>query len=1038
MFQPENYQNPTVTHTNREPSRAYYIPYDVSAPPSNLVEANITRNNSTRLKTLNGEWAFEYCEDGPDSLPTYFYSENFTLKDRITVPSCWQTEGFDLCNYTNINYQIPVDPPYVPAKNPCGIYATDIYLNKTDKDLFLNFEGVNSCFYLWVNGEYVGMSKGSRIPAEFAITKFAKVGKNRITVLVLKFSDGTYLEDQDCYRFSGIFRDVYLLERDKSCVRDVFVRQEFSDKTYASVKLLIEISGTAGQEVSYKMLTQTRQKEAAAGSVTLGTDGKAIAEFTVEKPRLWNAEQPYLYDIVLQSGDEVLVFSTGIREIVISNDGALTINGQAVKLKGVNRHDFHPEYGQTVPLEWLLGDLKIMKQHNVNTIRTAHYPNEARFMQLTSMHGFYVCDEADLECHGIKPDWNALSLSDQWEVSFIDRIERLVERDKNQASVIMWSMGNESGHGQNHVKMADWARERDPSRLCHYEGAHPNQTQEPDSYSMISRMYASVEEMQEYADDPAKTRPFFQCEYSHAMGVGPGDLWDYWEVINKSPKMIGGCIWEFWDMGLSAKRFTDKNGKTYTVPVRGYKKALERMGICEKDWTKMDVVEFTAYGGDFGDYPNDLNFCLDGLVTNKREPHTGFKETKAVYAYARVTAHDLANGKIEIHNDYDFIGLDHLYMDWELTNGYNAYAKGTITGLSVKPHGSQTLVLGYELPKNMAGFCALNISFRYKESCEFYTRGDEMTFCQLLVSDKVTKLAIACSEKAVKACDENNLVHITGQDFHHIFDMRLGAFIQIGRHGTNHITQPLAFDIWRAPTDNDRAVRRLWYDFGFDKAAPHIYEVTRTGDAEFTVSYAMNAVAKAPVLRGVAVWSVEANGRISVKTDVEVAEMHVDWPEGQLFLPRFGLRFTMPSGTERVRYFGRGPGENYVDMRHCAYKGYFQTTVDDMFVNYDYPQENGARYDVDYALITDKRGFGLLFEACDKSFSFNASHYASHNLEDAMHPFELKKLDETVVNIDYKNCGIGSNSCGPALREKYRFNERKFSFSMAVTPVLVE
>jgi len=1043
MFKPENYQNPQVTHVNREPSRAYYIPYDVSTPPLTLGDANISRANSTRFQTANGQWRFAYYE-GLHEIPDNFFLKDYdiSIRDSIIVPSCWQTEGYDLCNYTNVNYQIPSDPPFVPVENPCGIYSRDLHISEdfAGKSLFLNFEGVNSCFYLWVNGEYVGMSKGSRIPAEFDITKVAKPGDNRITVLVLKFSDGTYLEDQDCYRFSGIFRDVYVLARDKKHVRDVFVRQEFPNKDYATAVVKAEISGAPGLEVTVQLISKSGCNGNGGITVTLDANGNGVAEFTLQNPKLWNAEQPYLYNIVVQSGSEMLVFSTGIREIEIISNGALTINGQTVKLKGVNRHDFHPEYGQTVPLDWMIGDLKIMKQHNVNCIRTAHYPNEARFLQLCSAMGFYVCDEADLECHGVKP-LNLLSTSEEWTISFIDRIERLVERDKNQASVIMWSMGNEAGYGMNHDKMAEWCANRDPSRLVHYEGAQRTQTQEPDCYSMISRMYSKIQDIQDYANDPERPRTFFLCEYSHAMGVGPGDLWDYWQIINRSPKMIGGCIWEFWDQGLLAKRFTDKNGKTYTVPASGYKKALERMGLTEDEWRKMDVVTFTAYGGDFGDTPNDLNFCLDGLVTNKREPHTGFKEAKSVYAYARAAAHDLAKGIVEIYNDYDFQGLAHLYIEWELTDGYTAYTKGIVTELTAQPHSSQMLTLDYQVPENIAGFCALNIRFCYKETCGVHNCGDEMNFCQLVISDECAKPEFALSNYTggINVCENGPLVHVNGHDFHYIFDLHKGAFTQIARNGVNCITEPLNIDIWRAPTDNDRKIRHKWYAYGFDKAKPYIYEVTQShGETcEFTVRYAMNAVSKASILRGVATWTVEKTGRITLKTDVEVAEINEMNDGGQLTLPRFGLRFTMPKGTENVRYFGYGPGENYIDMRRSAWKGCFQTSVDDMFVNYDYPQENGARYGVDYALLTDGRGFGLLVEAAEDTFSLSASHYTSRDLETAMHPFELTKLDETVIHIDYKNNGIGSNSCGPELTKPYRFDERNFTFSVSFMPVLV-
>ena len=1050
MFKCEHYQNPQINNENREPSRAYYIPYDVSMQPEVLKEANIARANSTRFQSMNGQWSFAYYEAGPHTVPDNFFAKDYDLSnfDSIPVPSCWQTEGYDICHYTNINYPIPCDPPFVPAANPCGVYSRDFYVaeGSADKELFLNFEGVNSCLYLWVNGEYVGLSKGSRLPAEFNITKAAKPGNNRITALVLKYCDATYLEDQDCYRFSGIFRDVFLLTREKSHVRDVFVRQEFPASDYANVNIKLELNGTPGLEVAYKMMSQCGCDEiVGTNTITLDGSGNAVAEFSVENPKLWNAEQPYLYNIIIEASGEMLIFSTGIREITVREDGAMLINGQAVKLKGVNRHDFHPLHGQTVPLSWMIDDLKIMKQHNVNCVRTAHYPNEPRFLQLCSAMGIYVCDETDIETHGLNPDWSSLAKSPDWTEAFVDRMERLVERDKNQASVIMWSLGNESGHGPNHEEMAKWAQARDVSRLVHYEGAHPYQSQEEDCYDMISRMYPGLVEYKEYADDPTKTRPYFLCEYSHAMGTGPGDMWDYWQIINESPKMIGGCIWEFWDHGLKAKRYTDKQGNVYTVPAQGYKKALELKGLTEAQIAQMDVVEFAAYGGDFGDMPNDGNFCLDGLVTADRKPHTGFKEAKAIYAYAGATAKDLEKGIIEIHNYYDFCGLDHLYLKWELTDGKKTFASGFVTDLTAPPHGTQTLDLGYTLPETK-GFCALNIQFLYKNTCSTFTHGDEMTFCQLVISDERMKPNFAVNTHVlsndIQASQEGILINVNGQDFHYIFDTIQGAFIQIAKNGVNTITEPLTFDVWRAPTDNDRDIQWPWRHAGFDRATTHVYDATyeQSGDhCLIKMNYAVGGYTNQPILRGQATWTIDNLGRINLSTTVDVTEKkRMDNNESQLMLPRFGLRFMMPKGTEEVKYFGRGPGENYIDMRHSAWKGYFQTSVNDMFVDYEFPQENGARYDVDYALFTDARGFGMLVEAGSDTFSFNAAHYSSADLDKAKHSHELIKRDETIVHIDYKNNGIGSNSCGPALQKKYRFDELNFTFDVSFIPVQIE
>ena len=1042
MFKPKYHQNPEVTHQNRLPARAYYIPYDIDQPPANVSQANIYRSQSTRLRNMNGQWHFGYY-DGPHQLPPHFFAKDFNVQnlESITVPSCWQTEGYDTCHYVNTRYTIPCDPPFVPAANPCGLYARDFNVDPTlqDKDLFVTFEGVNSILYLWVNGEFVGMSKGSRLPAEFDITKYVKSGANRMTALVLKFSDGTYLEDQDCFRFSGIFRDVYILARDKAHVRDVFVSQEFPAEDFSTAIVKVSLTGAPHLPVELTL------EDVGTVTATLNQHGNATAQFTLENPTLWNAEAPHLYHLLVKTS-ELLVFPIGLRHIAFAPNAALTINGQAVKLKGVNRHDFHPLLGQTVPLEWMKGDITLMKQYNVNCVRTAHYPNDPRFVELCSIMGLYVVDETDHECHGMQPSRDLLSELPEWEAAFVDRIERLVERDKNQASVIMWSLGNEAGKGPNHEKMAHWTIARDPSRIMHYEGFNMQQTGEEDDWQVFSRMYLSLDYCKEYAENPDKRRPLFLCEYAHAMGVGPGDLWDYWQLITKHPKLIGACIWEFWDHGLQAKRYTAKDGKTYTVPARGYQKALARMGLTPAQIADMDVVDFTAYGGDFGETPHDGNFCLDGVVSPQREPYTGFKEAKAVYAYASATYQ--GGTTVEIHNHYDFITLSHLEMKWELTDGYQTLASGVVSNLTAPPHGSQVVGIGFAMPEG-ENFCALNLTFAYKKTCDIHKAGDEMTTCQLVLRDApaVPKGLPALVGAGLRIHEKGSEVHMKGHDFYYVFDLHLGAFTKLMRHGINTITEPLTFDVWRAPTDNDRYVQAQWRTFGFDHFTTHIYEATYEGalhQCDITTSYALGGLSKQPILRGKAHWLVADNGKITLKTTVDVTPNECmsrrggAGPFSQLMLPRFGLRFAMPPGTEQVSYFGLGPGENYVDMHHSAYRGHFTTQVDDMFVNYPVPQENGARYGVDYATLTDPRGFGLVFEAIGRPFSFNAMHYTSHDLDQARHPHSLTKLDGTIVNIDYKNSGIGSASCGPELYKPYRIDELAFAFELAFMPVCLD
>ncbi|MCL2363676.1 MAG: DUF4981 domain-containing protein [Defluviitaleaceae bacterium] len=1025
MYYPNHYQNPKVTHLNRMEPRAYYIPYDKK--PDDPRTANLYRERSARFQNLGGEWGFSYYE-AIHEIPDDFQTPEFISTDTLSVPSCWQTEGYDQCHYTNVNYPIPCDPPYVPKENPCAVYTKDVMINPAfmGKDIHISFEGVNSYFEFWVNGTYVGMSKGSRLGAEFDITTFAREGVNRFTVLVLKYCDGTYLEDQDCFRFSGIFRDVYLLAREKARVTDVFVR-----RTVPTVE--IELRGTPGLEVTLCVADTTE-------NVKLGEDGLATKTLTIVDPILWNAEAPHLYDLFVEGGGEVLIFSIGLCDVAINHEGALTINGTPVKLKGINRHDFHPYYGQTIPLDWMIDDLKTIKTHNVNCIRTAHYPNDPRFLQLCSMAGFYIVDETDLESHGMRPDYDFLTKSSDWTDAFTDRMRRMVERDKNQPSVIIWSLGNESGYGPNHDKMARETMARDPHRLVHYEGAHIYQEENDAPLSMVSRMYPTVEWVAQYAANPNKKLPLYLCEYSHAMGTGPGDLWDYWQVINKTPKLIGGCIWEFWDHGLQAKRYTDKNGKTYTVPARGYKKALERMGLTQAQIDEMDAVTFTAYGGDFGDAPHDANFCLDGLVYADRTPHTGFKEAKAVYAYAEARPVDLTVGKVEICNHYDFVNLNRLYMEWELSNG-ETLAAGTVHDLDIAPHTAKQMTLDYTLPQG-SGFLAINIRFRVKNGDAWTPSGEIMAMNQLIIrNEQIQSPSPSLNEhkpsNSINATECDRYIKVSGTDFAHEYDKVAGAFTVISRNGKNHIAAPTAFDIWRAPTDNDRNIRHRWQQYGFHRARMNAYETTLALDGNNYViktNFALAAVSEAPILRGVATWVLHPCGKIALQTDVTVSDL-MDYENKPLTLPRFGLRLVLPAGSESVKYAGYGPHENYNDLCRSVYKGIFTTTVDDMFENYAYPQENGARQGVDYVKIADERGMGLQFNAVDKALSFNASHYTNHDLDVAQHPHELKKRDETIVHIDYKQTGIGSNSCGPQLIDCYRFDDRLFSFMLEIVPL---
>ncbi|MEC0227805.1 glycoside hydrolase family 2 TIM barrel-domain containing protein [Paenibacillus alba] len=995
-----------VLQINREVPRAYYIPFA-------NVEAAQTgkRGRSPYYQTLNGSWKFQYHRSVRD-VQEGFYEEaaDVSAWDSLIVPSCWQVNGYDQLHYTNIKYPFPCDPPYVPSNNPAGLYVREF--NVSDrweaKDKYIVFEGVNSCFYLWVNGQFAGYSQGSRNPAEFNISALIRNGRNRVAVMVLKWCDGTYLEDQDLWRYSGIFRDVYLLAREPVHIRDVFNKQEFS-ADYRKADLLTELETLGHCEVSVEL------KDAEENVVSSGkaiVDGKGVIKLEITDPVLWNAEKPYLYRLYVQSGEEVLQFRVGFRQVDIQ-DGVFQINGKVVKLKGVNRHDSHPVLGQTIPINHMIKDLKLMKKHNINTIRTSHYPSDSRFMDLCDEYGFYVIDEADLECHGMGDagSWedgpvHKLSQDPVWKPSFVDRAIRMVERDKNHPSIVMWSLGNESGYGANHIAMAEWIRSRDASIPIHYEGAAPHYKGDPSvaCLDLESRMYASPKEIEAYAQDENNKKPLFLCEYSHAMGNGPGDLKDYWDVIYQYPKLIGGCVWEWSDHGIKSET---PNGLPYF-----------------------------AYGGDFGDTPNDGNFCIDGLISPDRKPHTGLLELKKVIAPIRIEAHDLRIGEIKITNLYDFIDLSHVWIHWKVEQDGMTVQQGQIDLPEAAPQAVQIVTLPYKLPETSIGRYVLTFSCWLKEEMPWAEAGHEITFEQLdLPVTRVKDQQDVLSSTPLQAHQAGNLLTIEGFDFCHIFDMYDGTLHKISKHGVDMIQTPAQFTIWRAPTDNDKTVKEAWLEEGFDRTGMKIYgcEWTQTGKSsvEIKSSFSLGADSRFVIVRGEALWTVNGAGEIALQLQVKVAE------ELKTFLPRFGLQLTMPKGMEEVEYLGFGPHESYIDKRQSVKRGKYLLTVDEMFENYIMPQENGSRYGTEWAIVSNEQGMGLKLSA-QEAFSFNAAHYTPEDLTETDHNYKLVRRKETIVHLDYRMSGVGSASCGPELLEPYRLDEKEFKFELSLLPICKE
>lgn len=1001
------WQNPGIFQINREPARSHYIPF------AGATQAKGGRRGASPFYlTLNGSWKFQYRES-VTLVKEAFYEEGFDAGawDDLIVPSCWQTNGYDQMHYTNVNYPFPVDPPYVPDRNPAGLYIRDFNIGAgwEGKSKYVVFEGVNSCFYLWVNGSFVGYSQGSRIPAEFDLSPYLHAGKNRMAVLVLKWCDGSYLEDQDLWRYSGIFRDVYLLARDQAHVRDAEVRQKLSDGLDRAEAEVV-LDGTGAIDVRAELFDADGQV-VGTGSVTLA-DGKGSILIAVEQPRLWSAETPYLYQLYLFAGEEVLRFPVGFRRIEIV-DGVFRINGAAVKLKGVNRHDSHPALGQTVPLNHMIADLRLMKRHNVNAIRASHYPNDPRFLELCDRYGFYVVDEADLESHGMgnAGPWESgilhrLTADPAWQGAYLDRAERMVERDKNRACVVMWSLGNESGYGINHIAMAEWIKQRDPSRPVHYESAAPGYKGHPniDCLDVESRMYATVDYIEEYARNADNKKPMFLCEYSHAMGNGPGDLKDYWDVIYRYPKLMGGCVWEWCDHGIAA---TTADGRPYF-----------------------------AYGGDFGDRPHDGNFCVDGLVSPDRKPHAGLLELKQVIAPVRFEAEDLAAGRIQVTNGYDFRDLSHVSIYWKVEEEGELLAQGSIQELNVGPQTNAIITLPYAQTSKTEGELVLTLSCRLREETVWAEPGYELAFGQFRIAatNGAAAADVPVTRKKMSAMETNGQLVIEGFDFEYAFDLSSGTFVSISKNGVPLLAEPARFAIWRAPTDNDMHINKKWQEEGYDRAETKVYlcewNQPSPERVEIRVSYALGGYSKPPVLRGTAEWTLNGDGEIRLGTDVEVRE---ELP----YLPRFGLRWAMPENSDEVEYFGYGPHESYVDKRQSVKLGRYLLTVNDMYVPYIMPQEHGSRYGTEWAIVSNEQGMGLRF-ASSEPFSFNASHFAPEDLTNATHEPELSPRKETIVHLDYRMSGVGSNSCGPELADKYRLGEKRFRFELSILPVFKE
>ena len=1007
---PEYHKSLETLHYGCEKPRAYFIPF-----PDEAGALSDNRDESVFFKNLCGEWDFKWYPSAR-GLTGEAYPEMPEDHDKMTVPMNWQMalgKGYDVPNYTNVNYPYPVDPPHVPDENPCAVYQREFTLcnyQLTNKDVFINFECVDSCFYLWINGKFCAYSQVSHMTSEINITDLVHFGKNEITVLVYKWCDGSYLEDQDMYRASGIFREVYLLFREKARINDFFVRTDLTED-FGSATLKVELDTTAKAKVSAKLLDQN-------GTVIATASPKAGAKsfkMEIEAPQLWSDEIPTLYKLILTCGGEVIAQDVGFRKIEIKG-AVIYINGQKVKGLGVNRHDSHPILGHATPLPHMIEDLMIMKRHNVNLIRTSHYPNDPRFYALCNRYGFYVVDEADIETHGMCRVgwWNRFTDGEDWTEAYLDRAERMLERDKNQPSIIMWSVGNESGAGINHRKMIEYYKNRDGSRLVHAEDesraafyaiqdmekgktpVHP-----PEFYreytEVESRMYPSIGEIKKYYLGENAKKPLYLCEYCHAMGNGPGDVGLYRDLMWEHDEFFGGCVWEYTD---------------HSVGIR-----------------QADGSYHYTYGGDFGDKPNDGNFCVDGLVYPDRRPHTGFLEVKEAYLPIKTEVTDIACGEVNVTSRRFFKPLYDVDMYWRLTVNGKTVQNGMIPSVGSMPGETMTYYLPYDIT-GLTGYVYLDISYRQAQATPWAEAGYEMGHCQFAVcEDRGETAAEAAGSVSVSETAQSYDIEV-GETVYTI-DKISGMLAQITDNGKKMLERPVVPTVWRAPTDNDRRIKEKWMEVGYDRTTVKCYGVrigeTTMDKAEVIADISLGGYIRKPVLHATVTYTVTSDGALRIANDVKV-------DKDMWFLPRYGLELVMTEGSEDFSYFGMGPMEAYRDKRLAATMGVYGGKVIDNIEHYVRPQENNSHADTKWATVSYTAGAGLYFDCEGEGFTFCASKYSAKQLTEKAHDYELTPEAVTYVNLDYAQSGIGSNSCGPELEPQYRLSEKEFKWTVRIKP----
>lgn len=1003
----KTWENHQIDGINRMPARAHFLTF-----PSKE-KAFLNNNRYTHaFKNLNGVWKFMFL-DAPEYSPEGFFNSDFdvTKMDDITVPGNWQLQGYGKMHYSDLWYNFPINPPYVPTENPTGIYKRTFFVEESyrDKKIIIRFCGVDSAYHLWINGKEVGYSKVARNESEFDITDLIRVGEeNDVTVRVYQWSDGTYLEDQDMWWESGIFRDVELIGVPKDGINDYKVIADLDDE-YKNGIFKVEAFLRTTKEVNVTFELVDAGENTVFTKTVVAKEGKACIDEVIADVNHWTAETPYLYKLFMTVEDdgqiiEVIPQNVGFRNIRLNGETFL-VNGVAIKFKGVNRHDYSPQNGRVVSREEIEKDIILMKQFNINAIRTSHYPNSYYLYDLCDEYGMYLIAETDLECHGFEltGDYKWITDDPSWELAYVSRMTRMIERDKNHPAIIFWSLGNESAFGCNFRKMTDVAHEMDPTRLVHYEGDF-----DVESADVYSTMYTWIENpkkpylMKDIIEKSKK--PHVHCEYCHAMGNGPGNLKDYQDLVYAHDKLQGGFVWEWFDHGIES--FTESGEKYY------------------------------RYGGDFGDDPSNKDFCIDGLIMPDRTPSPGLYEYKKVIEPITTTAVDIQKGIINLLSRYDFANLDRFNLVYKVMEDDVILQTGFMAVPSIEARANKDITLPYDLSVikvKPGAHYYVNISYQLREDTSYASSGHELATAQFELP--LYKEGIMVRPEGILNVEkEHTTLHVKGANFSLDFNLVNGNLMNIVRDGMQVLSKGPRLTLWRAPISNDMEIidklKKVYFLHLEHEVVMNIDYYMEGNILKVEVDTINSTTNSAWHFKTKYVYTVCPSGDILI--DVEGT------PSGRVdlapdMLPRIGVSMHLDKSMEHVRYFGMGPGENYADSKEAAQMGLYANTVDGLFTNYVIPQENGNHMGCKWVSMTNDRGMGLL-ASTEGDFNFSASWYEDKDLDDAKHTCDLVKRDYIVFNVDYKQNALGTNSCGQWQLDKYRAKFEDFKLSFRLTP----